>query len=128
MESQPRAATTQEMTAETTHEMAPDMASDMAPDVVPSVAPDVVPSQKWFVYLIEYQVLLCLQCQTGIPPGTGVRDHLRDIHKCSGEELVQARSYASRLVVQHLYKVTLPPNGSRRISEMEILNGFRCMR
>src|SRR4051794_1156707 len=117
------------MTAETTHEMtadmAPNMAPDMSPDVVPSVAPDVVPSQKWFVYLIEYQVLFCLQCQTGIPPGIGVRNHLRDVHKCSGEELVQARSYASRLVVQHPHKVTLPPNGSRRISEMEILNGFR---
>jgi hypothetical protein len=78
-------------------------------------------------YLAEHKILLCLVCKIGMPPGKGIETHLRNVHKCKGEELKVIVAYASALPLQDPHAVQLPGHGSAPIPQLDVLGGYHCL-
>ncbi|KAL7903745.1 hypothetical protein GGI35DRAFT_492304 [Trichoderma velutinum] len=76
--------------------------------------------------LPEHQIILCLICKTAIQPGKRIKSHLQKIHSIKGETLKKLIQHYSTLPMQDPTIIPLPENGSQRIPQLQVYNGFQC--
>lgn len=76
--------------------------------------------------LPEHQILLCLICKAALQPGKGISSHLRKTHSIKGETLKKRIKHYSTLPMQDPTTIPLPDNGSQRIPQLPVYNGFQC--
>ena len=78
-------------------------------------------------YLESHQVIICLECQTAVRPGTGYETHWRHRHQLHGDSLKVLLHYISALHIRDPRHVDLPSRGSRAIPELGTpLDGYSC--
>lgn len=89
---------------------------------------DEFDTTKWVTFNAQLCVLICVQCGSGIRPGSSVERHFRKVHKVTGKALREIVDFGLGLEpLADPHDVPLPADGEAPVEELIVQDGFECL-